>query len=103
MGSRYRTHKTVYAIGIPEEIVEDEGDIGRMKVDSESPCTHIHATRTESDTKAKVVREEEQDYELLYKIMYFTPLDSPDISRITPPDDGSCSTRATNPIFKKAF
>ncbi|GJV83843.1 hypothetical protein Tco_1523741 [Tanacetum coccineum] len=119
MGSPYRTHKTVYAIGIPEEIEEDEGDTNdgcdNMAEDVERLrkilIPSIHALPNLKPivqpymplglvyNKAKVVREEEQDYDITLQDHVMQPL-TPQTVHITPPDDDYVAP-ATNPIFNK--
>ncbi|GJZ77051.1 hypothetical protein Tco_0641723 [Tanacetum coccineum] len=77
LGNPYRTRKTIYEIGIPKEIKEDEGDI--------------------NDTK--VVKEEEQDYDIPLHEHVMQPL-TPQTVHITPPDDDYVAS-ATNPILNK--
>ncbi|GJW43692.1 hypothetical protein Tco_0072491 [Tanacetum coccineum] len=87
-GNPYKTRETVCMIGIPKKIhkkkaQEDERDMDNGPVHDE----------------AKVVREEEQDYDIPLQDGVMQPLTS-QIVHITPPDDDYVAP-ATNPILDK--
>ncbi|GJY66453.1 hypothetical protein Tco_0468691 [Tanacetum coccineum] len=84
-GNPYRTHETICAIGIPEEIKEDEGDMN-------DGCDIMVED-------AKVVKKEEQDYDIPLHEHVMQPL-TPQTVHITPLDDDYVAS-ATNPILNK--
>ncbi|GJS68495.1 reverse transcriptase domain-containing protein [Tanacetum coccineum] len=88
LGSPYRTHEAVCAIGIPVEIQEDEGDMN-------DGCD----ITVEVCYKIKVKREEELDYDIPLQEHVMQPL-TPQAVHITPPDDNYVAP-ATNPILNK--
>ncbi|GJX99194.1 hypothetical protein Tco_0356213 [Tanacetum coccineum] len=115
LGNPYRTHETICAIGIPEEIKEDERDMNDdcdiTVEDVESLrkilTPSIHALPIVQPymplrlvcNKARVVREEEQDYDIPLQDHVMQPL-TPQTVHITPPDDDYVAS-ATNPILNK--
>ncbi|GJR09146.1 hypothetical protein Tco_0791798 [Tanacetum coccineum] len=114
-GNPYRTRKTIYAIGIPEEIKKDEGDMNDScditveNVESLSKILtpSIHALPIVQPymplglvcNKAKVIREEEQDYDIPLQDHVMQPL-TPQTIHITPPDEDYVAL-ATNPILNE--
>ncbi|GKB47542.1 hypothetical protein Tco_0898295 [Tanacetum coccineum] len=117
LGSPYRTRETICAIGIPEEIEEDEGDMNdgcdiivkdveRLRkiltpsihaLPNLKPIVQPYMPLGLVCNKAKVVREEEQDYDNPLQGHVMQPL-IPQTVHITPPDDDYVSP-ATNPIL----
>ncbi|GJT24792.1 hypothetical protein Tco_0894729 [Tanacetum coccineum] len=118
-GNPYKTRKTICAIGIPEEIKEDEGDLNdgcdiavedveRLRKILTPP---IHALPNLKPivqpymplglvyNKAKVVKEEEQDYDIPLHEHVMQPL-APQTVHTTPPDDDYVAS-ATNPNLNK--
>ncbi|GJT76061.1 hypothetical protein Tco_1042786 [Tanacetum coccineum] len=118
-GNPYKTHETICAIGIPEEIKEDEGDMNdgcditvedveRLRKILTPP---IHALPNLKPivqpymllglvyNKEKVVKEEEQDYDIPLHEHVMQPL-TPQTVYITPPDNDYVAS-ATNPILNK--
>ncbi|GKC12848.1 hypothetical protein Tco_1009630 [Tanacetum coccineum] len=119
LGNPYRTRETIYAIRIPKEIKKDEGDMNddcdimvedveRLKKILTPP---IHALPNLKPivqpyiplglvyNKEKVVKEEEQDYDIPLHEHVMQPL-TPQTVHITPPDDDYVAS-ATNPILNK--
>ncbi|GJT34337.1 hypothetical protein Tco_0924756 [Tanacetum coccineum] len=119
LGSPYRTHKTICAIGIPKEIQEDEWDMNDscdiMVKDVErlrkilTPSIYT-LPKLESIVqpymplglvcnKKKVKRKEEQGYAIPLQDHVMQSL-TPQTVHITSPDDDSVAS-ATNPILNK--
>ncbi|GJZ46469.1 reverse transcriptase domain-containing protein [Tanacetum coccineum] len=119
LGNPYRTRKTICAIGIPKEIKEDKGDINdgsditiedveRLRKILTPP---IHALSNLKPivqpymplgliyNKEKVVKEEEQDYDIPLHEHVMQPL-TPQTVRITSPDNDYVASD-TNPILNK--
>ncbi|GJR04896.1 hypothetical protein Tco_0527880 [Tanacetum coccineum] len=108
LGNPYRTCETICAIGIPEEIKENDGDMNDgcdiMGEDVERlrkmltpsinalPIVQPYMPLGLVCNKAKVVGEEEQDHVM-------QPL-TPQTVHITPPDDDYVAS-TTNPILNK--
>ncbi|GKB70437.1 hypothetical protein Tco_0931849 [Tanacetum coccineum] len=115
LGNPYRTRETIFAIGIPEEIKEDEGDMNDgcditvedverlRKILTPSihalPIVQPYVPLGLVCNKAKVVRKEEQDYDIPPQDHVMHPL-TPQTVHITPPDDDYVAS-ATNPILNK--
>nr|GEV03182.1 hypothetical protein [Tanacetum cinerariifolium] len=119
LGNPYRTCETIYAIGIPEEIKEDEGelnggcyimvkDVERLRkiltpsidaLPNLKPTVQPYMPLGLVCNKAKVVREEEQDYDIPLQDHVMQPL-TPQTVHITPPDDDYVAS-TTNPILNK--
>ncbi|GJS92802.1 hypothetical protein Tco_0799770 [Tanacetum coccineum] len=124
MGSPYRTRETVCMIGIPEEIhkmkaQEDEGntddgwditvkDVDRLRkiltptihtLPNLEPMVQLYMPLGPVHNKEKVVREEEQDYDIPLQDGVMQPL-TPQTVHITPPDDDYVAL-GTNPILNK--
>ncbi|GJZ89959.1 hypothetical protein Tco_0661886 [Tanacetum coccineum] len=119
LGNPYRTRKTIYAIGIPEEIKEDEGDMNdscditvedeeRLRKILTSPIHALPYLKPIGQpymplgldyNKEKVIKEEEQDYDIPLHEHVMQPL-TPQTVRITPPDNDYVAS-ATNPILNK--
>ncbi|GKD16918.1 hypothetical protein Tco_1206076 [Tanacetum coccineum] len=123
-GSPYRTRKTVCMIGIPKEIhkikdQEDEGDtddgwditvkdVERLRkiltptihtLPNLEPMVQPYMPLGPIHDKEKVIREEEQDYDIPLQYGVIQPL-TPQTVHITPPDDDYVAP-ATNPILDK--
>ncbi|GKA18269.1 hypothetical protein Tco_0698106 [Tanacetum coccineum] len=119
LGSPYRTHQTICAIGIPEEIEEDEGDMNdgyditvkdvqRLRkiltpsihtLPNLKPIVQPYMPLGLVYNKIKVIREEEQNYDNPLQDHVMQPL-TPQTVHITPPDDDYVAP-ATNPILNK--
>ncbi|GJT48998.1 hypothetical protein Tco_0975155 [Tanacetum coccineum] len=119
LGNPYRTREIICAIGIPEEIHEDEGDMNdgcditvddveRLRkiltpsihtLPNLKPIVQPYMPLGLVCNKAKVVREEEQDYDIPLQDHVMQPL-TPQTVHITPPDDDYVAS-ATNPILNK--
>ncbi|GJU80221.1 hypothetical protein Tco_1282586 [Tanacetum coccineum] len=115
----YRTHQTICAIGIPEEIEEDEGDMNdgyditvkdvqRLRkiltpsihtLPNLKPIVQPYMPLGLVYNKIKVIREEEQNYDNPLQDHVMQPL-TPQTVHITPPDDDYVAP-ATNPILNK--
>ncbi|GJY38730.1 hypothetical protein Tco_0425094 [Tanacetum coccineum] len=114
-----KTRETIYAIGIPEEIKEDEGDMNdgcditvedveRLRkiltpsihaLPNLKPIVQPYMPLGLVYNKAKVVREEEHDYDIPLQYHVVQPL-TPQKVHITPPYDDYVAS-ATNPILNK--
>ncbi|GKB54269.1 integrase, catalytic region, zinc finger, CCHC-type containing protein [Tanacetum coccineum] len=119
LGNPYRTRETICAIGIPEEIKEDEGDtndscdimvedVERLRkiltppihaLPNFKPIVQPYTPLGLVYNKAKVVKEEEQDYDIPLHEHVMQPL-TPQTVHITPPDDNYVAS-STNPILNK--
>nr|GEV60756.1 hypothetical protein [Tanacetum cinerariifolium] len=114
-----RTHETICAIGIPEEIKEDKRDMNdgcditvedveRLRriltppihaLPNLKPIAQPYMPLGLVSNKAKVIKEEEQDYDIPLHEHVMQPL-TPQKVRITPPDNDYVAS-ATNPILNK--
>ncbi|GJX89624.1 hypothetical protein Tco_0341638 [Tanacetum coccineum] len=119
LGNPYRTRETICAIGIPEEIKEDEGDMNdgyditvedveRLRkivtpsiyaLPNLKPIVQPYMPLGLGYNKVKFIREEEQDYDILLQDHVIQPL-TPQTVHITPPDDDYVAS-ATNLILNK--
>ncbi|GJT49597.1 hypothetical protein Tco_0975754 [Tanacetum coccineum] len=119
LGNPYRTRETIYAIGIPEEIKEDEGgtndgcgitveDVERLRkiltppihvLPNLKPIVQPYTPLGLVYHKEKVVKEEEQDYDIPLHEHVMQPL-TPRTVHITPPDENYVAS-STNPILNK--
>ncbi|GJT83407.1 hypothetical protein Tco_1057749 [Tanacetum coccineum] len=119
LGSPYRTRETICAIGIPEEFQEDEGDMNdgceitfedveRLRkiltpsihtLPNLEPIVQTYMPLGLVCNKAKVKREEEQDYDIPLQDHIMQPL-TPQTVHITLPDDDYVAP-ASNPILNK--
>ncbi|GJY31097.1 hypothetical protein Tco_0414592 [Tanacetum coccineum] len=119
LGNPYRTRETICAIGIPEEIKEDEGDMNdgyditvedveRLRkivtpsiyaLPNLKPIVQPYMPLRLVYNKAKFVREEEQDYDILLQDHVIQPL-TPQTVHITPSNDDYVAS-ATNLILNK--
>ncbi|GJV05329.1 reverse transcriptase domain-containing protein [Tanacetum coccineum] len=119
LGNPYKTRKTICMIGIPKEIKEDEGDMNdNCDITAEDVerlmkilTPPIHALPNFKlivqpymplglvCNKEKVIREDEQDYDIPLQDHVMQPL-TPRTVHITPPDDDYVAS-ATNPILNK--
>ncbi|GKD82878.1 hypothetical protein Tco_1349717 [Tanacetum coccineum] len=119
LGSPYRTRETICTIGIPKEFQEDEGDMNdgceitfkdveRLRkilthsihtLPNLKPIVQTYMPLGLVCNKAKVKREEEQDYDIPLQDHIMQPL-TPQTVHITLPDDDYVAP-ASNPILNK--
>ncbi|GJY16397.1 hypothetical protein Tco_0386819 [Tanacetum coccineum] len=119
LGSPYRNHETICASGIPEEIQEDDGDMNDSCDITVEDVEKVRKILTPSIYtlpnlepivqpymplgvvchKAKVVREEEHDYDIPLQDHVMQPL-TPQSVHITPPDNDYVAP-TTNLILNK--